>query len=89
MRSKLVLCVILLLLASILFSQNEFLNYEKHISELIENRIYKDVNNKKLLNMRILKDGVLSIKEGEHPRMLGDEIKIYLNEEDQKQIGEN
>ena len=41
MRSKLVLCVILLLLASILFSQNEFLNYEKHISELIEN-INKD-----------------------------------------------
>ena len=49
----------------------------------------KKTTNKKLLNMRILKDGVLSIKEGEHPRMLGDKIKIYLNEEDQKQIGEN
>ncbi len=37
MRSKLGLCVILSLFVSLLFSQNDYLNYEKQISELIAN----------------------------------------------------
>ncbi len=37
MRSKLGLCIILLLLASFLYSQNDLLNYKKQISDLIEN----------------------------------------------------
>ncbi len=41
MRSKLRLCVIILLYTSFLFSQNDFINFEKQISELIEN-INKD-----------------------------------------------
>ena len=41
MRSKLGLCVILLLFTSFLFSQNDLLNYKKQISELIAN-INKD-----------------------------------------------
>lgn len=41
MRSKLGLCIILLLFASFLFSQNNLLNYKKQISELIQD-INKD-----------------------------------------------
>ena len=48
----------------------------------------KKVNDEKITNMEILREGVLSIRAGEHPRILGDKLKMYLSEDKQNEMAE-
>jgi chemotaxis protein MotA len=38
----------------------------------------KGRNDAELTNMNIIYEGVLSIREGEHPKLMEDKLKVYL-----------
>ena len=41
-------------------------------------------NEEEIINMNIIFEGILSIREGEHPKLMEDKLKVYLSETKEK-----